>query len=446
MKYLKYDKYKKTGLDWLLEIPEGWETKSIKYCYTLFTGNSIANKENYSEESNTYPYISTKNINIDTNEIDYSSGIFINKEDTSFRLSKEKSVLMCIEGANAGKKIAFTKMDVCFVNKLCSLHSISHSNDNKYLFYFLQSVNFKEIFFSQMTGLIGGVSISLLKNIMIAFPTYLDQILIVRYLDQEIKRLDNLIEEKSKFIKLLKEQREALISKAVTQGLNPDAKMKTSGINYIGEIPEHWEVRRLRTLLRKSLTYGANESAEAKNDFDPRYIRITDIDSDGNLRDETYSTISLEKAKQFLLEEGDILFARSGATVGKIYRYRKEIGEAAFAGYLIKASLNKGIILSEYFELYTRASFYDQWILSMLIQSTIQNVSAEKYNNLYVVLPSINEQQEITAYLEQKLNLSKEIESEIETSIELIKERREALITAAVTGHIKITKEMINVD
>ncbi|MCD4656870.1 MAG: restriction endonuclease subunit S [Planctomycetes bacterium] len=243
----------------------------------------------------------------------------------------------------------------------------------------------------------------------------------------------------------LNEKREALIAHVVTKGLNPNAKMKDSGIDYIGQIPEEWEVRRLKTALQQTLMYGANESAEEKNSYDPGYIRITDIDKNGQLKKSTFSTLSRSKAEPYMLLDGDVLFARSGATVGKTFMYSDSDGEAAFAGYLIRARPNTDICLSRFLNYLTQTGFYFQWIESKLIQATIQNVSADKYNNFYFPAPGVPEQKQIIDYLDKKTNLSKEIEQEIANSILLLKEKREVLITAAVTGKIRITEDMINV-
>ena len=116
-------------------------------------------------------------------------------------------------------------------------------------------------------------------------------------------------------------------------------KYKASGVEWLGEVPEHWDVRRLKSLVEEPLKYGANESAELDDRTLPRFVRITDIDDDGGLRDETFKSLPAEVAEPYLLKEGDVLLARSGATVGKSFIYSNEWGTACFAGYLIRARL-----------------------------------------------------------------------------------------------------------
>ncbi len=161
-------------------------------------------------------------------------------------------------------------------------------------------------------------------------------------------------------------------------------KYKDSGIDGIGDVPEHWEMKRLKFIIRESLKYGANEAAVLDDPDLPRYIRITDIDDNGKLREDTFRSLPEEVALPYLLTEGDILFARSGATVGKTFLYQESWGKAAYAGYLIKASIDTEKIEPRFVNYFTYSTFYWQWISSMTIQATIQNVSAEKYASLWL--------------------------------------------------------------
>ena len=151
----------------------------------------------------------------------------------------------------------------------------------------------------------------------------------------------------------------------------PYSKYKSSGIEWIGDIPESWEVKKLKYVVKDKLKYGANEIAELDDINLPRYIRITDFDANGNLRRDTFKSLPNEVAKNYLLEKGDILFARSGATVGKTFHYKNNEGKTCFAGYLIKATPNKSIILSDYLYFFTKSQYYDTWKSSIFIQATI---------------------------------------------------------------------------
>jgi len=171
---------------------------------------------------------------------------------------------------------------------------------------------------------------------------------------------------------------------------------------------------------------------------EPRFVRITDIDEDGNLRDNTICTIFNENAEGFLLTEGDILFARSGATVGKTFIYKKDWGAAAFAGYLIRARLDPRVAIAEYIYAFTRSGVYSTWKNSIFIQATIQNISAEKYSSLFVPVPPLTEQARIVEWTSGK---NFEIDSSIahvRRQIDLIREYRTRLIADVVTGKVDV--------
>lgn len=208
---------------------------------------------------------------------------------------------------------------------------------------------------------------------------------------------------------------------------------KPSGIPWIGEIPEHWEIKRLKFLLQMPLQYGANEAAELDDPQLPRFVRITDIDDFGNLRDETFRSIPEEIAEPYLLEEGDILFARSGATVGKSFLYKKSWGRAAYAGYLIRARLKQYEALPSFIDFLTKSGFYSQWINSVLIQATIQNVSAEKYASFITTIPPLPEQESIAEYLNSKTAEISNLIAKKKRLIDLLNEEKTAIINHAVT-------------
>ena len=156
------------------------------------------------------------------------------------------------------------------------------------------------------------------------------------------------------------------------------------------------------------------------------------------LWDETLRSIPQEVAEPYLLSEGDLLFARSGATVGKTFKYLPSWGKAAYAGYLVRARLNGHLAESDFVEYYTHSQEYKGWILGNLIQSTIQNVSAERYASLAVPLPPIDEQRAIVTFLDRETERIDSLAAKMRLLIERLGEYRTALITAAVTGKIDV--------
>jgi len=213
-------------------------------------------------------------------------------------------------------------------------------------------------------------------------------------------------------------------------------KYKPSGVEWIGEIPDGWDIHKLKNNLSGKLKYGANEPSGNSNLEHPRYIRITDFGNDGILKDDTFQSLPPDLAEEYLLTEGDVLFARSGATVGKTFLFKNFSGKACFAGYLIKATVDKDKLISNFLYYFTKSGFYEEWKNSVFIQATIQNIGADKYALLPIFTPPITEQTTIAHFLDQKTALIDRIISNHRKQIELLKEARKAIINQAVTKGI----------
>lgn len=143
----KYESYKESGIEWLDEVPQTWQTSKLKYLASIFTGDSISPtlKDTYvSTELSGRAYIASKDIDVQTSRIDYENGVRIPFDRRHFKVAPEQSTLLCIEGGSAGKKIAYTAQDVCFVNKLACI--ASEKVLNKYLYYSLFSEPFQSQF------------------------------------------------------------------------------------------------------------------------------------------------------------------------------------------------------------------------------------------------------------------------------------------------------------
>lgn len=223
-------------------------------------------------------------------------------------------------------------------------------------------------------------------------------------------------------------------------------KMKDSGFDWIGTIPQDWSVWKLKYLLDRPMQYGANETGVAYSEELPRYVRITDITPDNKLKDYGMLSLPKEVASEFILDEGDILFTRSGATVGKTFIYKKNYGLCAFAGYLIRAITNEKI-LPEYIYYFTLSSAYESWKNRVFIQSTIQNIGADKYSNMQIAIPpSIEEQRKIVIFLENKLSEIDAIISKTRESIEEYKKYKQAVIIEAITQGLDKSVDVVNTD
>ena len=437
----KYDNYKDSGIEWIGEIPEHWEVKPFKHL-VICNSEALTEKTNPEMEIN---YIEIGDVNSFDGIKETSKYTFEKAPSRARRIVREGDVI--ISTVRTYLK-AITSISSKFDGFIASTGfavltpKLIHSG-------FLGNIALCEGLIGEIISLSKGVSYPSitsqdLTNISIPFPSKNEQNAIANYLDHKTTQIDTLIAKKEQFISLLQEERTAVINQAVTKGLDPNVPMKDSGIEWLGEIPEHWEVKRMKYVIKTPLKYGANESAEDEILEDPRYIRITDFGNDGKLRKNTFKSLSLDKAENFLLEEGDILFARSGATVGKTFFFKDYKGVACFAGYLIKASCDPMIMKSEFLYEFTNSSGYENWKQSIFQQSTIQNIGADKYNQLKIGVPPIAEQQKIIDFITSKINEIDTLISKSQQEIELLKEYKTALISEVVTGKVDVRDEVLN--
>lgn len=205
-----------SSISWIGQIPQHWGVKRFKDVLNLFTGNSISDKNGFDIIENSISYVSTKDIDFETNEINYQNGMYILKSNKTFKRAKKGTCLLCIEGANAGKKYGILNQEVAFVNKLAALKFIANRNFDKYLYYYIQSIAFSGEFFPLINGLIGGVSVNKLKEFNILLPPKTQQEEIANYLDHNTATIDAIIGNITKQIETLKQLRKTLINDVVT--------------------------------------------------------------------------------------------------------------------------------------------------------------------------------------------------------------------------------------
>ena len=254
-------------------------------------------------------------------------------------------------------------------------------------------------------------------------------------MDKKCAQINSLIANNEAQIEKLKQYKQSLITEVVTKGLDPTVPMKDSGVEWIGKIAENFSLYRLKFLLNSPMQYGANESGDKIVEDAVRYIRITDITADGNLKnDENNQYLSLNIAQSYVLKDKDILFARSGGTVGKTFLYKEVYGKSAFAGYLIKAECNQDKLLPEYLMYYTQCSLYEIWKNMIFIQATIQNIGANKYSNMEIPIPELGVQADIISYLNIKCAQIDRLIAIKQAKIEKLNQYKKSLIYEYVTG------------
>ncbi|MEG0873414.1 MAG: restriction endonuclease subunit S, partial [Clostridia bacterium] len=381
----------------------------LKRFIGIYTGNSISDgdKDKYTiQNENTIPYISTKDIEAGSNKVDYYNDMYIDiLKNPKFKIADKNSILLCIEGGSAGKKITQVNQRVCFVNKLCCFNPSKEYN-KQFVYFYLQSDLFLSQFKLNVTGLIGGVSQSIIKEFNIPFYSIDLQEKIANYLDNKTSKIDQTIKDNKKEIELLEEYKNSVLGKTLKKY---DTK-----------------VVKLKYLIKNKLQYGANSSGTLYDEKLPRYVRITDIE-DERLKTKDMLSLTEDEAKDFILIDGDILFARSGGTVGKTFQYFRKFGKCAFAGYLIRAQFYEKN-LAKYVYNFTSTCFYKNWKDSIFIQSTIQNIGADKYSNMPVIMPSDeNLVLEINKKVEEEMNKMNSIIEHRQQIINKLQEYKKSL-------------------
>ena len=221
-------------------------------------------------------------------------------------------------------------------------------------------------------------------------------------------------------------------------------EMKDSGIEWIGYIPDNWIITRLKYTLDEPMKYGATETGIDYDESLFRYIRITDIDTKGKLKEEGKLSLNEQQAYGYELKDNTVLFARSGGTVGKSFLYKSKYGKAAFAGYLISAVANTNLILPKWIIYYSNSAAYWEWTNRMFTQATIQNIGADKYSVMPIPLASLPEQESIISYLDAKCAEIDSLILDIQQQIETLEQYKRSVITEAVTKGLDPNVEMKN--
>jgi len=445
--YQPYPLTKDSGIEWLGQIPAHWDVRRLKFLALV----SYSNVDKHIND-NEIPVRQCNYVDVYKNEHIINDLEFMEvtaRPDEIRKFSLRSGDVIITKDSEDWKDIAVPALvPEPLDNVICGYHlALIRPNypivDGNYLLRSFQATAINYQYQVSASGITRyGLGKQSLGDSLILLPPLTEQRAISVFLDHETAHIDALIARKRELIDLLRQQRTAVISHAVTKGLDPNTPLKDSGVEWLGQIPAHWGMRRLKFLLKERLKYGANEVAQFDEPSWPRYIRITDIGPDGLLREDTFRSLPPEIAKSYLLQDGDILLARSGATVGKTFKYNPSWGTACFAGYLILCRVEKRIADSDFVYYFTQSYAYLAWKDASFIQATIQNISAEKYYNLSLGIPPIEEQRAIAKYLDRETARIDRLIVEIEASITLLQQQRISLISVAVTGKIDVRESM----
>jgi len=389
----RYHTYKDSGVEWIGKMPEGWSVLRLKWVCNFLYGESLSAQE---REDGTIPV--------------YGSNGIVGYHNRSIT---EKPCIIVGRKGSFGK-VTFSEKKCYPIDTTYYIDCTSTKNYMRWLWYLLPLLKMDE--FSRDSAVPGLNREDAYRNI-VTLPSSYEQKQIATYLDYKTIQIDNLISKKQKLIELLKEERAAIINQAVTKGLNPDATMKDSGIEWFGEIPEKWEVKRLKFVADFKSGNG---------------ITANLIKNDGEYA--AYGGNGLRGYTSSYTHEGSyVLIGRQGALCGNI-NYAD--GKFWASEHAVVATL-----VSDY-NLFWFGELLRTMNLNQYSQSAAQpGLSVDHIKNFFIPLPSPNEQDVIAAYLARKTTKIDQTISKIENQIELLKEFRTALISEVVTGKIDVRDE-----
>lgn len=420
---------KDSGVEWLGDIPKTWDIVQLGSLFSEHKHKNIGMQSN-NLLSLSYGNIIRKDINTSDGLLPESFEGYnvIDDGDIVLRLTD-------LQNDQRSLRVGLSHESGIVTSAYVTLRRRNTAIDSKFYYYLLHSYDIRKGFYGMGAGVRQGLTYAGIRKIMLTLPTADEQHRIVGFLEKKMTGIDTLMGNVQTQIEKLKFYKQSLITEVVTKGLDQNVPMKDSGVEWIGEIAETHTVYRLKYLLRTPMQYGANESGDKFKENAVRYIRITDITADGNLKDdESNQYLPLSVAAGYILKDKDVLFARSGGTVGKSFLYHEYYGASAFAGYLIKAECDEESLLPEYLIYYTQSSLYELWKSMIFIQATIQNIGANKYSNMEIPIPSIESQTAIVEYLADTCSKIDRLIAIKQSKIEKLEQYKRSLIYEYVTG------------
>ncbi len=346
------------------------------------------------------------------------------------------TVMMGLNGQGKTKgTVAILDLETTCNQSLCGL-IFREMVVSKFGFYFLESQ------YLHLRGLVGegqreGISVSFLSRYPLIIPPLHEQERIVEYLDRKTALIDSLIEKTVRKIELLREKRTALINHVVTKGLNPDVEMKDSGVEWIGEIPRHWALKRLSWVA----STGSGTTPKSSNDSYYSGGTINWLIT-GDLNDDVVIDTSkkitpkaLEECRLTTYPSGSIVVAMYGATIGKVCQLGVEttINQACCVLHSFNGILPK--------QVFYRILSSRDYLLFLGDGGGQPNISQEDVRSLQIPSPPLHEQERIVEYLDEQTSIIDSTIATEEKRIELLKEYRQSLISEVVTGKVKVTRD-----
>lgn len=442
----KYDNYKDSGIEWIGEIPEHWDVILFKRVIFKIKDGTHGT---FQRVSSGRPFLSAKNVydnglKIGDNESNISEEDYLEITKNGFP-SKDDLLVTCV--GTIGRTFVYDLDKSMAFQRSVTFIRFNNGINPQYYKYYVQSSIYQNLLISlAKTSAQSGIYMGDLMNTTTLKIPNLEQTAIANYLDHKTTQIDNLIAKKEQFITLLQEERTAVINQAVTKGLDPTVKMKDSGIEWLGEIPEHWNRQRIKTLVSTKVCDGPHETPEWKETGIP-FISAEAIK--GNQIDLNFKRgyISLEQhleyCKKSKVIKGDILFCKSGSTTGKSALVNID-DEFGIWSPLAIIRVNNDKISNGYMFQSIQSSLFRRQVETSWTFGTQPNIGMGALENLWIAVPPKSEQLEIDSYLKLEISKFEEIISKTQQEIELLKEYKTALISEVVTGKVDVRDVVLN--
>lgn len=439
--YKPYPVYKDSGVEWLGQVPEHWQVMAIKHVVAIPVTDGPHETPDFLDSG--VPFVSAEAVSSGKINFDKIRG-FISKADherySQKYLPKRGDIFMIKSGATTGvTAIVETDAEFNIWSPLAVIRCNEGSNPY-FVLNFMRSRSFQEaVALNWSYGTQQNIGMGVIGSLSVTVPPVEEQQSIAVHLDRETARIDALVEKKTRFVELLREKRQALITHAVTKGLDPNVKMKDSGVEWLGEVPTHWGVVQLRQTARL-------ESGHTPSRSKPEYwvnctvpwFTLADVwqvrSGEQKYVSETSEKVSklgLENSSARLLPAGSVFLSRT-ASVGFAGIMEVDMATSQdFAVWTCSSDLFNEYL---YYVLLGMKPDFDR----LMMGSTHKTIYMPDIEAIRITRPPMQEQQNIVHALRRQLVRIKTIIDESERSIVLLKERRSALITAAVTGQIDL--------
>ena len=424
MQFKQYPSYKNSGVEWLGDVPEHWNLK--KFCY-LFDENKKKNIGLQETNVLSLSYGNIKEKNIDDNKgllpESFETYQIIEPNDIIFRFTD-------LQNDKRSLRSAISKYHGIITSAYIGVKTKQNADFYNYLF---RAYDLQKVFYSMGEGMRQSLKMDELNKMPVVLPNKDEQKRIVSFLDTETARIDNLIAKQEKLIELLEEQRKSIISHAVTKGLNSNAPMKDSGVEWLGDVPEHWEVKKIKRISpvnRGASPRPINDLKYFDDNGEYAWVRISDVTRSNGFLFETEQRLSSLGASFSVKLEPESLFLSIAATVGK--PCITKIKTCIHDGFVYFPKLNKHRdLLFNIFE--SKLCFVGLGKLG-----TQLNLNSETVEDIYVAIPPESEEKAILGYIQTETTRIDNLISKQKSLIEKLKEYRASIISHAVTGKIDV--------